>query len=120
MATNQVYEDGVQFAVPAAQVDDPATPTSGDPVRIGNLPAVALTDAETDADGTSVITVKTNGVYEFAVEAESGAIGYGDLLYYDAADDGLNNTAAGNTRFGYALGTVVNLATGIISVKIGY
>lgn len=120
MATNQVYEDGVQFTVPAAQVDEPAEPESGDALLIGVMPAVALTDPYDDADGVSTITVKTNGIYELAVEAEGGAVAYGDRLYYDDADDGLNNSSSGNTEWGYALGTIDNAATAVIPVKIGF
>lgn len=120
MATNQVYEYGDQFTVPAAQVDEPASPESGDALLIGVMPAVALTDPYDDTDGVSTISVKTNGVYEFAVEAEGGAIAYGDRLYYDAGDEGLNNSASGNTSWGYALGTVDNAATAVIPVKIGF
>lgn len=121
MATNQKYNDGVQFTVPAADVTEPATPESGDPLLIGDsLPAVALTDPFDDGDGTSQITVKTNGVYELAVEAEAAAIGIGDRLYYDAADEGLNNSASGNTSWGYALGAVDNAATAVIPVKLGF
>src|SRR5690554_1253002 len=115
MATNQVYNDGVQFTVPAADVTEPATPESGDPLLIGDsMPAVALTDPFTDGAGVSQITVKTDGVYELAVEAEGGAISIGDRVYYDAGDEGLNNSASGNTSWGYALGAVDNGATAVI------
>lgn len=120
MATNQTFNDGDQFDLPASAVTSPASPTSGDPLLIGVLPAVALTDPWTAADGTSRITVKCNGVYEFAVEAEGGAIVPGARLYYDNADDGLNNSASGNTSWGYALEAVDNAATTVIRVKIGF
>ena len=120
MATNQVYNDGDQFTVPAAAVSEPASPESGDALLIGALPAVALTDVFTDAAGVSVITVKTNGVYEFPVEAEAAAVEIGDRLFYDAGDDGLNNSSAGNTSWGYALGAIDNGATATIPVKIGF
>jgi|SRR5690554_2259481 len=120
MATNQVYNDGVQFDVPVSAVDSPASPGSGDAVLIGSLPAVALTDPWTDADGVSRITVKTNGVYELAVTSEGTAISIGDIVYYDTGDSGLNNSSGGNTHFGYALAPVDNAATATIPVKIGY
>jgi predicted RecA/RadA family phage recombinase len=120
MATNQVFEYGDQFDVLAASVTEPATPESGDPILIGALPAVALTDVWEDADGVERITVKTNGIYEFPVEAQGGNSTVGALLYYDAADDGLNNAASGNTRWGYGLGVVTSGTTSVIRVKIGY
>lgn len=121
MATNQVYNDGDQFTVPAADVTEPAAPESGDALLIGDsMPAVALTDVITDASDTDVITVKTNGVYELAVEAEGGAVSIGDRLYYDASDEGLNNSSSGNVSWGYALGPIDNAATATIPVKIGF
>jgi predicted RecA/RadA family phage recombinase len=41
MAQNFVQKGNVINAVP----DDPATPKSGDPVTVGKIPGVALTDA---------------------------------------------------------------------------
>jgi predicted RecA/RadA family phage recombinase len=120
MATNQTFNDGDQFDIPTAAVTSPPSPTSGDPLLIGVLPAVALTDPYTAEDGTSRITVKTNGVYEFPVEAEGGAVAVGTRLYYDNADDGLNDASSGNTSWGYALEVVDNGATSVIRVKIGF
>jgi predicted RecA/RadA family phage recombinase len=121
MATNQVYNDGVQFAVPAADVTEPAAPTSGDALLIGDaLPAVALTDIYVNGAGVNMITVKTNGVYDLPVEGEGAAVGIGDRLYYDAGDEGLNNAASGNVIWGYALGPVDSGATATIPVKIGH
>lgn len=121
MATNQKFNDGDQFTVPAADVTEPAAPESGDALLIGDsMPAVALTDPVTNAAGVSTITVKTNGVYELAVEAEGGAVSIGDRLYYDATDEGLNNSASGNISWGYALGAIDNAATATIPVKIGF
>lgn len=120
MATNQVYNYGDQFDVPAAAVAAPATPGSGDALLIGDaLPAVALTDPYDDASGTSQITVKTNGVYELEVAAAGGAIAVGDLVYIDSTTGALNDSN-GNVRFGYALGAIDNGATATIPVKIGY
>jgi predicted RecA/RadA family phage recombinase len=113
MATNQVFEHGDQFVVVATE---PATPQSGDPILVGQLPGVALTDENADGE----VTAKFNGVWEFPVEAEGGAITPGAIVYYDAADDALNNSSSGNIRFGYALDEVDNAATATIRVKIGY
>lgn len=113
MALNQVFEHGDQFVVTPTS---PTTAQSGDPILVGQLPGVALTDE--DADGQ--VTGKFNGVWEFPVEAEAGAIAPGAIVYYDVADAGLNNSSSGNVRFGYALEVVNNLATTTIRVKIGY
>jgi predicted RecA/RadA family phage recombinase len=121
MATNQMFNHGDQFTVPAADVTEPATPESGDALLVGDaLPAVALTDIYANGAGVDTITVKTNGVYDLPVEAEAAAVGIGDRLYYDAGDEGLNNSASGNVIFGYALGAVDNGATATIPVKLGH
>lgn len=120
MATNQKYNNGDQFEVPAADVTEPAEPESGDALLIGDaLPAVALTDIYVDGAGVNMITVKTNGVYHLPVEAEAAAVGIGDRLFYDTGDEGLNNSS-GNVSWGYALGAVDNGATATIPVKIGF
>lgn len=118
MATNQVLNHGDQFSVPADAVTAPETPASSDAVAVGQMPAVALTDPYTADDGTSRITVKTNGVYLFDVNAAGGAIAIGDIVYI-GTDGALSNTDTG-VQFGYALGAVANAATTPIDVKIGY
>ena len=118
MATNQVLNHGDQFSVPADAVTAPETPASSDAVVIGQMPAVALTDPYTADDDTSRITVKTNGVYTFDVNAAAGAIAIGDIVYI-GTDGALSNTDTG-VQFGYALGAVANAATTPIDVKIGY
>jgi len=119
MATNQVYNHGDQWDVPASAVT-PSDPESGDPVLVGQLPAVALTGVWTDATGTDRVTVKTNGVYELPVTGESGAVSIGTIVYFDTSDEGLNDSSSDNVRYGYALGAVGNGSTTVIPVKIGY
>lgn len=118
MATNQMYADANQFDVPASAVA-PESATSGDAVLVGDLPGVALTDPYTAGDGTSRITVKTNGAYDLPVQASGSAVDYGDRVYITAAGAVTNASGSGNSPFGYALGTVDNASTGIIPVKIG-
>lgn len=121
MAKNQVFDDGEQFAVACT---DPTTPVSGDPVIYGQIPGVALINEE--ADGKT--TIKTNGVYNFAVKgvttaASNAAIAEGDILYYVPANTPKLSKAVGDTgavRFGYAMGAVTSGATTTIPVKIGY
>jgi len=114
MATNIVHEDGWQLyrliTAPTAGA------SSSDPVLCGQRPGVALTDE----DSTGYATVKFNGSATLTVEAEGGAITPGDILYYDAADAQLNNSASGNVRFGYASEAIDNAATAAITVDIGY
>jgi predicted RecA/RadA family phage recombinase len=115
MAKNILQEHGDQLGVVVTQ---PASPKSGDPCRVGQLPGVAEIDEDAD-DGLT--TVKFNGVALLSVKGEAGAIAVGDIVYYDDADSThLNNSPSGNIRFGYALGVVGNGATAAIPVKIGY
>lgn len=121
MALNQKFNDGDQFDVAAADVL-PADPASGDPVIVGQLPAVALTDPAADGTGADRITVKTNGVYDLAVtgadDLGNAAIAVGDVIYLEGPT--LNVDAVAGVRYGYALATVASGATSTIPVKIGY
>ncbi len=112
MATNRKYKDGDQLSLVAT---DPTTPSSGDPVVFGELPGVALNDEDSDGE----TTIQFNGVFELDVEAEGSAVTAGDIVYYDTADDGLNNDNS-NVRFGYALEDVTSGSTTAIDVKVGY
>lgn len=116
MARNVIFEEGEQISVACT---DPATPASGDPVLLGQLPGVALI-AET-ADGNT--TVKTNGVATLSVKGTSGsnaAIAAGDILYYVTANTPKLSVTTSGVRFGYALEAVNSGATATIRVKIGY
>lgn len=117
MASNQVYSDGDQFPVVCSQ---PAIPTSGDPVLVGQLPGVALTDEH--ADGTTTCTFA--GVYNLSVQGIDGvgnsAVAVGDIVYYTAADTPKLGKKTAGVQFGYALAAVGSGATATIPVKIGH
>lgn len=118
MAKNRARIDGRTISAAATQ---PATPVSGDPVLVGQIPGVALTDER--ADGT--VTVDTAGVYNLSVKGENNAgnsaVAVGDLLYYEAGQTPpVNKDNVAGVRFGYALGTVGSGATATIPVKVGY
>lgn len=112
MATNKVFEHGDQLSLVC---DDPATPASNDPVRIGLLVGVATTDER--ADGTT--SVDLAGVYDLSVEADAGAIAPGDELFYtDANTPKISNTGPGDASAGHALEAVTALATATIRVRL--
>lgn len=117
MALNQVYEFGDSLSLAAT---DPATPASGDPVIIGQLPAVAETAERTD--GTT--SVYTEGAFNLSVKGVDGggnsAVAVGDIIYYVTADTPKLSKKNTGVRFGYALGTVGSGSTATIAVKIGY
>lgn len=118
MAKNRVRINGRYISKAATQ---PATPASGDPVLVGQIPGVALIAEETDGD----VTVDTAGVYNLSVGGETNAgagsaVAVGDILYYDSAATPKINKDTTGVRFGYALGTVASAGTGTIPVKVGY
>lgn len=122
MAKNLHKNEGRYLTGAATQ---PATPVSGDPVLLGQIPGVALTDEGEGGNAAGEITIDTRGVYLLNVEAVDGsgnsAVAIGNILYYDsAATIKINKDATNGVRFGYALGTVDSAGSGVIPVKLGY
>lgn len=118
MATNERYAAGVPLSLTCTA---PTTPAAGDPVLIGQIPGVALTDER--SDGTT--SVALGGVFALAVggvdDDGNSAVAVGDVLYYDAAaTPKINKDAVNGVRFGYALGTVASGGSGTINVLVGY
>jgi predicted RecA/RadA family phage recombinase len=117
MAKNIVLDPGNQLSLAAT---DPATPASGDPVLVGQLPGVALTAER--ADGTT--TIKTDGVATLSVKGIDGggnsAVAVGDVIYYVTADTPKLSKKATGVRFGYALDAITSGSTATIRVKLGY
>ena len=117
MAKNMVFADGTKLSLVAS---DPATPKSGDPVVIGQIPAVSVTKERTD--GTT--SVDTEGVWLLSVKGVDGvgnsAVAAGDILYYVAADTPKLSKKATGVRYGYALQAITSGATATIRVKLGY
>lgn len=117
MARNLIFEDGTQLALAAT---DPATPASGDPVVVGQIPGVALIAEGSDG----LTTIKTDGVATLSVKGHNGssntAIAAGDIVYYNSGATPKVNVNSSGVRFGYALEAVTSGATSTIRVKIGY
>jgi len=111
MAVNMIYKSGDQIEIAAAGV------ASGDPVVVGEITGVALTD--TDANGNVVI--RRDGVFDLPVLGNDGnagaAIAVGDPVYLGATGGTLDVDAAG-TLFGYALEPVGSGATTTIKVLL--
>lgn len=116
MAANRKFEAG-RFVVGA--MTSPATPKSGDPCVLGQIPGVALLDEDTDGN----TTIDTSGVYAISVKGidASGnkAIAIGDIVYFTAADTPPVSVKATGVQFGYALGAVTSGSTATINVKVG-
>jgi predicted RecA/RadA family phage recombinase len=117
MAKNMEFGDGTKLSVVCS---DPATPKSGDPVLVGQIPAVAVTNER--ADGTT--SVDTEGVWNLSVKGVDGsgnaAVAAGDIIYYVAADTPKLSKKATGVRFGYALDAITSGSTATIRVKLGY
>ncbi|WP_326642884.1 DUF2190 family protein [Streptosporangium sp. NBC_01755] len=117
MATNIIFDEGVQLQLAAT---DPTTPVSGDPVLVGQLPGVALTNEGSDG----LTTIKTDGVATLSVKGVDGSgnstVSAGDIIYYVTGDTPKLSKKATGVRFGYALEGVTSAATATIRVKIGY
>ena len=119
MATNRIHEDGRNLSVICSH---PASPSSGNPVRFGNMTGVASTDERTDGD-TSVDFGPA--VYDLSVKAENdsgnNAVVVGDMLFYVDADVGdgtgyLNKKVSGYF-FGFAQEAITSGTTSTINVK---
>lgn len=121
MAKNAVYGTGRYLSVVAT---DPATPASGDPVLVGQLPGVATVDEGDGGNASGNVSIDTAGVYNLSVKGVDGsgnaAVSAGDILYYVTADTPKLSKKATGVRFGYALEAVGSSQTATIAVKVGY
>lgn len=99
---------------------------SGDPVVVGQIPGVALTDRSAPgvATGKAVVQIGSfvaNLTVEGANNAGNVAVAEGDILYYDtAATIKINKDNTNGVRFGYALAALSSGANGVIPVLVGY
>ncbi len=111
MAKNRVFASGRKLEVAVA-----AGVVSGDPVFVGGMTGVALTDR--DADGNA--TVDFGGVYDLSVkginDAGNVAVAAGDAIYFVNADTPKLSKKSSGLFFGYALEAVNSGATTTIQV----
>lgn len=121
MATNRRYATGQHISVACSH---PATPASGQPVRVGPLVGVAETSERTDGSttvdfGPAVYALSTKGVND----SGNSAVAVGDQLFYVDSDIGsgtgfLSKKDTGRYA-GVALEAVDSAATTTINVLIG-
>ncbi|GIU74768.1 MAG: hypothetical protein KatS3mg004_1855 [Bryobacteraceae bacterium] len=113
MRNYQQDEDIITIAV-----TDPASPTSGSPVRVGSFCGVAIADKA--ADGRT--TLRVTGVVNVQVKAVDGAgnaaVAVGDKLYYVDADTPKLSKKNTGTFFGYALQPIAAGQTATIDVLL--
>lgn len=117
MSKNQIYDKAEQL-----EVTVPSGRIAGDPVMVGQIPGVCLTDRDAT---TGQATVKFNGAADLSVKGENNAgavaVAEGDILYYETGQvPPVNKDNVAGIRFGYALAPVTSGATATIRVKIGY
>jgi len=105
-----------------AACTSPATPKSGDPVLIGAIPGVAVTDEGDGGNATGETTVCTSGIFNLPVEGTDAsgnkAVAVGDKVYYDSAATIKLSVDASKVLFGVALGTVSSGSSAVIKVLI--
>lgn len=107
MALNRAFANARKNSYPVA-----SGVASGDPVCVGQIPGVALTDRD---DTTGEASIDTGGAYWLDV---AGTPDVGDILYWHSPTT-INKTSSGGVRFGYAMQAIAS-GTASIPVKIGY
>lgn len=119
MSKNQIYDKATQL-----EMTVPSGKVSGDPVVVGQIPGVCLTDRELAGPAIGQAVVKMNGAADLSVKGIDGggnsAVVEGDILYYVEADTPKISKKATGVRYGYALAAVGSGLTATIRVKIGY
>lgn len=114
MATNRKYATTRTLRLGVA------SPTvSGDPVVVGGVVGVALTDYSAD---DAMATVDLGGAYDLSVKGVNGAgnvaVSVGDPLYFVSGDTPVLSKKATGSFFGYALEAIDSGATATIGVLI--
>ena len=106
MATNFIQDgDVLTLAAPAAL-------SSGDPVLVGSIFGIAITDAESGAD----VAIATTGVWSLPkVSAQAWTLGA--PIYWAAGAGNATTVSTANTFIGYATAVAVNpSATGLVKL----
>lgn len=123
MALNREQEVGNRLSLDVSGVNGSGTGNlvvSGDPLAVGQVPGVALTDE----DSAGLATVQTDGVFRLNVHgfdaSTAAAVTAGAIVYWDDSAGELNIDSSNGVRFGYALEAVASGATTEINVKVGY
>ena len=98
MAKNQVLPTGLELALPV-----PEGTKSGEPVIVGSLVGVAITDRGAIGNLPGEATVWRHRSWELPVDGE--VTEPGTPVYIIRATRKLTTTAEGNVLFGYALET---------------
>lgn len=113
MARTEHFDQTSTLSLPV-----PPGTVAGDPVSVGLIRGVALTDRGDGGNAATDATVAVSPcvVHRLPVEAADGAITVGAAVYIDESGDLSNNDAG--ALFGAALAPVANSATATIPVLI--
>ena len=106
----------------SAVVSHPATPVSGDPVRVGELTGIALTNEGDGGNAPTETTVLFGDYYAtHSVKGVDGggnsAVAVGDKLYYVDADTPPLSKKNTGRFYGFASDAVASGATTTIEVR---
>lgn len=114
MATNRAHVEGRKLRVAVA-----STVVSGDPVVIGEMAGVALTDYDA---GDGKASIDFAGVWLLSVKgvnnAGNVAVAVGDPIFFVSGDTPKLSKKSSGVFFGYALEVVSSGATTTIKVRI--
>lgn len=115
---NNYIQEGEVLTVACS---DPATPTSGAPVRFGYLTGVAVTAEGEGGNAATETTVHFGeGVFDLSVKGVdqdgNSAVAVGDMLFYVDADTPKLSKKNTGYLFGFALEAVDSAATATINV----
>ena len=105
-----------------AVASDPATPASGDPVRVGTIVGVAVTKEGEGGNISTETTIETEGVFNLSVKAVNAggnsAVVIGDKIYYVDADTPKLSKKVAGALFGKALAAINAGDTATIPVML--
>ncbi len=100
----------------------PATPTSGDPLIVGTIAGVAITDEGDGGNASGESTIATAGVFDLSVKAVNAsgnsAVAIGDKIYYVAGDTPPLSKKNTGVLFGKALEAIGTGETATINVRL--
>lgn len=106
-----------------AAATDPATPASGDPVLVGQIPGVALVNEGAGGNAVTDTTIAIDGSFLLSVKGIDGggnsAVADGDIIYYVTADTPKLSKKATGVYFGKARAAITSGATATIKVQVG-
>lgn len=116
MATNTAFRPADNLSLPITGNTGSGTAgavVSGDPVQVGSLNGVAVTDQDAEGNAADHATVALNGAFNLNVNGTVSAVG--DPVFHDGT--ATLTVDPSDSLFGHALETK-GVGEGVIAVKI--